>query len=127
MRFTLCDTRDTLSATVRAEFISAAWKTRPCGWQSWWDEKISNFRKDSHMHQSLELGLCGSSVLGAWWLLNQFPRTINSLLMYMSRMISIDIWTDFGCFKQPSSSNKARQGEGESPSEEARAEARAEK
>lgn len=73
VRLTLCDTRDFLSATVRPEFASTAWKTRACGWQWWhqWNIKTETSKDDSHMHQSRELGRGGRSGLGTWRLLEE--------------------------------------------------------
>ena len=69
VRLTLCDTRDFLSATVRPEFASTAWKTRPCVWQWWhpWGMDIKASKVDLHMRQSRELGRGGSSGVGTWW------------------------------------------------------------
>ena len=89
MRLTLCDTRDFLSATVRPEFASTAWKTRPCV------EMVTSVRNgsditaasedDLQMHQSQELGRGGSSWglngMGFQWLENEHlvPRLPGAL------------------------------------------------
>ena len=64
-RWTLCDTRDFLSATVRPEFASTAWKTRPWGRQ-WWHQWGCQNKDGPHMRQSQELVRGDRSGVGAW-------------------------------------------------------------
>lgn len=64
VRLTLCDTRDFLSATVCPEFVSTAWKTRPCGGIN--EEQVEMYQSSSRMHQFRELGQGGRSGVGTW-------------------------------------------------------------